>query len=679
MPVQFSVPPNAGQRPVLSALSPATAAATAALTPPPQTTDVFAIPPLWKLREYRIFPTKLVLHIALIAVLTFYISVVLATEHVWTLETQHSIEVALALGQETPAQFREERGDVTLLSGKTPFLEAVHESIVRWAHLSNLTLHAMHPAVHEEVHNAGGSSEYCIMPPVMSVYAPLNGTDHSQWWASAPCTESNPLGLFSKSAVRPEGLDVDQYLSAATAVFLHFSIDAYVYTARPPVWSDRTAGLPICNVSVDFPIIVDDPDGGRFRAPVGVPATAGTRPAVAVMHEDCLQTVHAYSECVAEATPQVPLRWPGSDALYASPPAADAPSPQSILRHAWDQVRRVGAASAAHPDEDIIVDGPPDTRWSIIQRFDVDEAVSPGTLPTTVAFFLTTEHFRSKAWTTIFVSAVCTVCAAWGFVLRLRAVQKWFRRRNMRMTLLGVGDLYLRNISLAVFLFADAWALAAGVTGLIIGALPFQRGYNHMRLRYDPLRQSEAFMFGWAAFCAWIVFLAYFKFYPRWYLLLKSLMHGMPQAVLFLIGCFPFFLAYAIFGTVVFGSHCPLFATLTDSCLTLFAVLNGDSIHDVFSRLMGTRSRVFTFVGLVYLFSFVGLFIYAILNVFLAIMETAYVSINQEVKAEEAELRQLRNQIRAHGVPHSRMRARDQASHRGVTPPSSARHRSGRT
>ena len=63
-----------------------------------------------------------------------------------------------------------------------------------------------------------------------------------------------------------------------------------------------------------------------------------------------------------------------------------------------------------------------------------------------------------------------------------------------------------------------------------------------------------------------------------------------------------------------------MFVTLDASAITLFSLLNGDSIHDIFVDLY----HFSPLVSSVYLYSFICLFIYAVLNIAIAIVEDAF-------------------------------------------------------
>jgi hypothetical protein len=90
----------------------------------------------------------------------------------------------------------------------------------------------------------------------------------------------------------------------------------------------------------------------------------------------------------------------------------------------------------------------------------------------------------------------------------------------------------------------------------------------------------------------------------------------------FIVGCLPVYMAYALFGTLMFGKISAHFSSVRRSLITLFSLLNGDSMLQIFDSI-----RFSGWAGLVsevYLISFVCLFIYSALNIFIQIMQSAF-------------------------------------------------------
>ena len=84
------------------------------------------------------------------------------------------------------------------------------------------------------------------------------------------------------------------------------------------------------------------------------------------------------------------------------------------------------------------------------------------------------------------------------------------------------------------------------------------------------------------------------------------------------------FFAYGLFGTVVFGHISWHFQTFNQTCVTLFSMISGDSLLDIFDAVGSTASTLLFHLSRVYLFTFITLMIYGIGNIFLLIMEQAY-------------------------------------------------------
>ena len=78
--------------------------------------------------------------------------------------------------------------------------------------------------------------------------------------------------------------------------------------------------------------------------------------------------------------------------------------------------------------------------------------------------------------------------------------------------------------------------------------------------------------------------------------------------------------AYALFGMCTFGGSSYRFSSLKESVITLFSLSNGDSIKDTFAELIVVNPVV----GQIYLYSFVIIFSYIVLNLVLAIVEEVF-------------------------------------------------------
>eukprot|EP00301_Raphidiophrys_heterophryoidea_P004444 c11928_g1_i1.p1 GENE.c11928_g1_i1~~c11928_g1_i1.p1 ORF type:complete len:597 (-),score=143.13 c11928_g1_i1:87-1877(-) len=128
------------------------------------------------------------------------------------------------------------------------------------------------------------------------------------------------------------------------------------------------------------------------------------------------------------------------------------------------------------------------------------------------------------------------------------------------------------------------------------------------------------FLTGFGCMLTWISLLKYLEYNEKSYALILALKQGTPGVVRFAVGAAPVFVGYALFGVVFFGADTNKFQDLDYACATLFSLLNGDSVLDIFNALYDTSA----FISRVYLYTFVGLFIFAVFNIFVAIIEEAF-------------------------------------------------------
>jgi hypothetical protein len=100
----------------------------------------------------------------------------------------------------------------------------------------------------------------------------------------------------------------------------------------------------------------------------------------------------------------------------------------------------------------------------------------------------------------------------------------------------------------------------------------------------------------------------------------------------FLVGVVPVFGGFVFFALSVFYS-CEVFQSTSTASQALFALMNGDSIYDISYQLKG----MYFVLGQVYSYTFCVLFIVVVMNVFISIIQEAYVY-NGKEKGYEREL-----------------------------------------
>jgi len=144
--------------------------------------------------------------------------------------------------------------------------------------------------------------------------------------------------------------------------------------------------------------------------------------------------------------------------------------------------------------------------------------------------------------------------------------------------------------------------------------------YNFLTQYSDFQWQLIILLTGFGCMMCWISIIQYLEFFPKYYYLILTLRLSTPRLAKFMIGVLPVYMGFVFFGVAYFAAFSDLFKDPDAASVTLFALLNGDVIHDVFDAIYDASPVI----SRVYLYSFIMLFIYAVLNIFIAIVEDAF-------------------------------------------------------
>lgn len=138
---------------------------------------------------------------------------------------------------------------------------------------------------------------------------------------------------------------------------------------------------------------------------------------------------------------------------------------------------------------------------------------------------------------------------------------------------------------------------------------------------HTPISFWHRWLHATALLLLWSSLVGYLQHNKHIFSIVLTLQWGTPRVLQFLLGVFPIFFGYALFGTIYFGNKVEEFGSLSSSMITLFSLMNGDVIMDTFDAL---ELHLFFASGKVYMYSFISLFIYVVLNIFIAIVEEAF-------------------------------------------------------
>eukprot|EP00003_Mantamonas_plastica_P013748 TRINITY_DN2394_c1_g4_i1.p1 TRINITY_DN2394_c1_g4~~TRINITY_DN2394_c1_g4_i1.p1 ORF type:complete len:457 (-),score=180.44 TRINITY_DN2394_c1_g4_i1:3141-4511(-) len=146
---------------------------------------------------------------------------------------------------------------------------------------------------------------------------------------------------------------------------------------------------------------------------------------------------------------------------------------------------------------------------------------------------------------------------------------------------------------------------------------------------------------GLSAFLTWLRAVQYFEYFPKYYVLVMTLRRALPTVFRFVLGTMPVYIGYALFGMTVFGSYSEKFATFNNACRTLFSILNGDVILETYKEIDSTN-RLVGFAAHFYMYTFITLFIYCVLNIFIIIVEDAFYTVKKVRREQRMNQRKAR-------------------------------------
>ena len=138
---------------------------------------------------------------------------------------------------------------------------------------------------------------------------------------------------------------------------------------------------------------------------------------------------------------------------------------------------------------------------------------------------------------------------------------------------------------------------------------------------YDSVDTLVDLLIGVGCFMAYICMARYLDYIREYSTIFNTIKTSIPNVLRYFVGVMPIFLGFIFFGVAIFWRS-ERFASIPMSMITLFAMMNGDSIYDIIKDLAGVNF----FIGQVYSYIFGILFIAVVMNIFVSIIEEAYVT-----------------------------------------------------
>jgi hypothetical protein len=143
----------------------------------------------------------------------------------------------------------------------------------------------------------------------------------------------------------------------------------------------------------------------------------------------------------------------------------------------------------------------------------------------------------------------------------------------------------------------------------------------------DNILTSSEILIGFGCMFAFLNIGRYLEYAENYSTIYVTIKNSLPNVCRYLIGVLPIFLGFIFFGLCIFWRS-ERFTDTSNVMMILFALAQGDSVYDSFKDLSG----VYFFLGQVYLYMFCIMFIVVVLNIFIAIIEEAYITSKMESK-----------------------------------------------
>eukprot|EP01087_Luapelamoeba_hula_P010363 TRINITY_DN2742_c0_g1_i1.p1 TRINITY_DN2742_c0_g1~~TRINITY_DN2742_c0_g1_i1.p1 ORF type:complete len:1018 (-),score=194.43 TRINITY_DN2742_c0_g1_i1:94-3147(-) len=167
--------------------------------------------------------------------------------------------------------------------------------------------------------------------------------------------------------------------------------------------------------------------------------------------------------------------------------------------------------------------------------------------------------------------------------------------------------------------FINPWVVWIIVTSVFVAVgsiLAFVEEFGNRTHGTRPIFQ------GLGALAVTINLIRFLEYYKQFYTLILTIKIAFPRIVRYIISVAPLFMAYTFLGVTLFSPYSWYFRDMTATALTLFSLLNGDTIRDTFSQL--NLNYPYRAVATIYLITFVAFFITTVLNVFIFIIEDSF-------------------------------------------------------
>ena len=173
------------------------------------------------------------------------------------------------------------------------------------------------------------------------------------------------------------------------------------------------------------------------------------------------------------------------------------------------------------------------------------------------------------------------------------------------------------------------------------------------------------YIIGLGAAMGYFMLSRYLNYYYNFQTIFRTIMKSIPNLILYFFGTLPILISFIIFAVANFP-YSERFYSFTRVILALFGMMNGDSILDVTNDIIQNSY----FLGQIYIYTFNILFICVVINIFVSIIEEAF--INSKLKNKNhwiysfSKKEQNKNEEEGVGVTRGEMKMYEEMRRRNI-------------
>ena len=165
-------------------------------------------------------------------------------------------------------------------------------------------------------------------------------------------------------------------------------------------------------------------------------------------------------------------------------------------------------------------------------------------------------------------------------------------------------------------------------TVLIIGSCLYSYSQN---ITHTTMTNSmSSTILAISHFGLWVSLTENFLFVTEIRVLLKVVVKSVQTGFIFFGGLLPIIMAYIVSGQVLFAEQSRKFDSFSSTLQTVFTLWNGDSMGDVINDCIAQHF----FMGYIYCYTFVMLWVFVLLNVFLAVVGDLYNDLHDQFEQD---------------------------------------------